>query len=111
MIRPGAGARMDDERRNPALEGANDEGEKGDWLDKGDWLVVESSAVDRSSRRGLVLDVQDPVREWLRTVWSVRAAPRHPDHESKALTRTHQSGPLMSACPDLNGPGWRQVSR
>jgi hypothetical protein len=27
---------------------------------KGDWLVVESSAVDRSGRRGLVLDVEGP---------------------------------------------------
>ena len=27
---------------------------------KGDWLVVESSAVARSSRRGLVLDVEGP---------------------------------------------------
>ena len=27
---------------------------------KGDWLVVESSAVDRSSRRGLVLDIEGP---------------------------------------------------
>ena len=27
---------------------------------KGDWLVVESSVVDRSSRRGLVLDAEGP---------------------------------------------------
>jgi len=27
---------------------------------KGDWLVVESSAVNRSGRRGLVLDVEGP---------------------------------------------------
>ena len=27
---------------------------------KGDWLVVESLAVDRSGRRGLVLDVEGP---------------------------------------------------
>jgi hypothetical protein len=27
---------------------------------KGDWLVVESSAVDRPGRRGLVLDVEGP---------------------------------------------------
>ena len=27
---------------------------------KGDWLVVESAAVERHSRRGLVLSVEDP---------------------------------------------------
>ena len=27
---------------------------------KGDWLVVESSVVDRSSRRGLILDAEGP---------------------------------------------------
>ncbi len=45
---------IDDGRRTSPAEGSDHAGEKGDWL------VVESSAVDRSGRRGLVLDVEGP---------------------------------------------------